>query len=84
MLSYIAAVAAAVTIMISPKPVEATETLDAQNSPVRWSAPVQRIQIESDNKFTNVAGASQRPYLLSVAEQAVLKRALFRSIRIRD
>jgi hypothetical protein len=79
MLTYIAAVAAAVTVMISPTPVRAEPP---QRPAVRWMPPTELVRINERAQVSTTCVAGRAPYVLTVDEQRVLRRALFRSARI--
>lgn len=82
MFSYIAAIAVAATVMISPTPVKAEAQ---QRSAALWTPQASLVRINKGAPMVSVAVAEgQAVYLLNTDEQAVFRRALLRSVRILD
>lgn len=78
MLTYVAAVATAVTLMISPVLVSAKENSGVKET-AKWAKPMAR-PIEMPGQI-EVSGAKPL-YYMSVEEQRVLRKALLRSVKI--
>lgn len=85
MLSYIAAVASAVTLAIYSVPVAARQAApETPRMQVAASQPVASVRIDSGASGSSAFLDGVRPYLLSTVEQKALTRALFRSVRLLD
>jgi hypothetical protein len=82
MLSYVVAFATAVTISVSPF-LEAKAEDAATKKPTEWTKLIANVRPTVDIADTiSVNGVAK--YILSVAEQDALRRALFRSAKIVD
>lgn len=84
MLTYITAIATAITLTITPVVVSKSARENTQENKVTWAkygmASHAGIQIADV-----ISLVSQRPgYFLSKAEQGALKRALLRSVKVID
>jgi hypothetical protein len=79
MLSYVAAVATAVTLIISPMlsyPKDGSGVKEA----AKWAKPMAARTIEMPRSI-EISGVAPL-YYMSVAEQRVLRKALLRSVKI--
>lgn len=81
MFSYVAAVATAVTLMISPVLSSAKESSGGKEA-AKWTKQTEARTIEI-RKSIEITGTMPL-YVLSVAEQQVFRRALLRSVKIVD
>lgn len=79
MLSYVAAIATAVTLMIGPTMSSAQDS-SGRKEPAKWAKKVDMRTVEI-SKFIEISGV-QPLYLLSSVEQQVFRRALLRSVKI--
>lgn len=82
MLTYITAIATAVTLTITPVIVSKSARENIQANKVIWAES--SVALRSNIQIADVISlAGQRPgYYLSRAEQGALKRALLRSVKI--
>lgn len=82
MLTYITAIATAVTLTITPVIVSKSARENIQANKVIWAES--GVALRSNIQIADVISlAGQRPgYYLSRAEQGALKRALLRSVKI--
>lgn len=82
MLTYIAAIATAVTLTITPVVISKSAREDVQASKVTWAE--YGMALRSNIQIADVISlAGQRPgYFLSKTEQGAIKRALLRSVKI--
>ena len=79
MLTYVAAVATAVTLMISPI-LSGANDADPEKQSVKWTKPSMSRTIEMPRSI-EISGVAPL-YYMSVAEQRVLRKALLRSVKI--
>jgi hypothetical protein len=84
MLKYVATMVTAVTVMISSVPVNAEpEQPRVKNQSTAWARRVSQIRIDDGHKLAvSSLAPAKRTYHLSLEEQAALRRALMRSVRI--
>lgn len=80
MLSYVASIATAVTLMISPTATALERDSVPAKEPVKWAKPAQSQTVEIA-KAIEVFGVPPL-YLLSTVEQRIFRKALLRSVKI--
>jgi len=79
MLNYVAAVATAVTLMISPM-VSSNRDSGQAEEPAKWAKQAETRTLEIQQVIEISGGLPA--YVLTVAEQQVFRRALLRSVKL--
>jgi hypothetical protein len=82
MLNYVAAIATAVTLMISPVASGAKEADTARKKPQPAWAPYADSQSIEIQKKIEVSSARSSRYVLSTVEQGIFRKALLQSVRV--
>ena len=82
MFTYVAAVATAATLLISPMLVRDSDTSKKSSTAIKWTAPVSGARTSVSISSVISLSGNETLYFLSEVEQRLLKKALLRSAKI--